>query len=356
MTAKRKKTTSSRRLIRYIFIAIAVILVVAGIKVASFYNQVFGPNIQTPDKKEFYLYIPTGSTYEDVVALLDSKNMIKNRQTFDWAAKKKNYPENIHAGRYLVKYNMSNNELLNTLRAGLQEPVDVVINVARKPEDLAEKISVQIEPGKEAILELLRDEEYLKQYDFNRETVLGMFIPNTYEFWWNTSADDFFKRMYKEYKKFWNYERTGRAKEIQLTPNQVITLASIIINETNKEDEYRRIAGLYINRLDVGMRLQADPTVKYALGDFERKRILKDDTFVDSPYNTYLHDGLPPGPISLPSVRAIDAVLKYEKHDYLYFCAKEDFSGYHNFARTLDQHNKNARLYQKALNRRKILK
>ena len=356
MKAKRKKTTSGRRLIRYIFIAIAVILVVAGIRVASFYKQVFGPNVQTPEKKEFYLYIPTGSTYEDVVALLDSENMIKNRQTFDWAAKKKKYPENVHAGRYLIQCNMSNNELLNMLRSGLQEPVDMVINVARTPEDLAEKISAQIEPKKEAVLELFRDEEYLKQYGFNRETVLGMFIPNTYEFWWNTSADDFFKRMYKEYKKFWNYERTGRAKEIQLTPNQVITLASIIINETNKEDEYRRIAGLYINRLDVGMRLQADPTVKYALGDFERKRILKDDTFVDSPYNTYLHDGLPPGPISLPSVRAIDAVLKYEKHDYLYFCAKEDFSGYHNFARTLDQHNKNARSYQKALNRRKILK
>ena len=166
----------------------------------------------------------------------------------------------------------------------------------------------------------------------------------------------FFKRMYKEYNKFWNNERTGRAKEMNLTPNEVITLASIIINETNKEDEYRRIAGVYINRLNKGMRLQADPTVKFALGDFERQRILKKDTYVDSPYNTYLHDGLPPGPISIPSVKAIDAVLKYEKHDYLYFCAKEDFSGYHNFARTLDQHNKNARSYQKALNRRKILK
>jgi UPF0755 protein len=356
MRPKKKKTTSSRRLIRYIFIVIAVILVFAGIKVASFYNQVFGPNVQTPEKKEFHLYIPTGSTYEDVVALLNSENMIKNRQTFDWAAKKKKYPANVHPGRYLVKYNMSNNELLNMLRSGLQQPVDVVINVARTPEDLAEKISTQIEPGKEDILALLRDETYLKQYGFNRETILGMFIPDTYEFWWNTSADDFIKRMHKEYKKFWNYERAGRAKEIQLTPNQVISLASIIINETNKEDEYRRIAGLYINRLDIGMRLQADPTVKYALGDFERKRILKDDTYIDSPYNTYLHDGLPPGPISLPTVKAIDAVLKYEKHDYLYFCARDDFSGYHNFARTLDQHNKNARLYQKALNRRKILK
>jgi len=151
-------------------------------------------------------------------------------------------------------------------------------------------------------------------------------------------------------------ERKSRAKEINLTKNQVITLASIIINETNKEDEYWRMAGVYINRLNKGIKLQADPTVKYALGDYERMRVLKNDTYVKSPYNTYLYYGLPPGPIAIPSIKAIDAVLGYEKHDYIYFCAREDFSGYHNFARTLDQHNKNARSYQKALNRRKIYK
>jgi UPF0755 protein len=202
----------------------------------------------------------------------------------------------------------------------------------------------------------MRDETYLEQYGFNRRTILGMFVPDTYEFWWNTSAEEFIGRMYREYDKFWNRARTSRAGEINFTPNEVITLASIIINETNKEDEYRRIAGVYINRLRQGIRLQADPTVKYALGDFERKRILKTDTWVDSPYNTYLHAGLPPGPIAIPVIKAIDAVLQYEKHDYIYFCAREDFSGYHNFARTLDQHNKNARSYQKALNRRNILK
>jgi UPF0755 protein len=347
---------SSRSLIRYIIYGIIVIFVLAGIKIAGIYREIYGPNIETPEKKEFYINIPTGSSYHDVVALLEMSNIIQNRQTFDWAAKKKKYPENIHPGRYRIANHMSNNELINMLRSGIQEPVNLVINVARTPDDLAGKIADQIEARKEDLLKLMTDDEYLKQYGFDKRSVLGMFLPNTYEFWWNTNAEVFFKRMNKEYNKFWNRERTGRAREINLTKNQVITLASIIINETNKEDEYRRIAGVYINRLNQGIRLQADPTVKFALGDFERQRILKTDTYIDSPYNTYMHDGLPPGPIAIPTVKAIDSVLKYEKHDYLYFCAKEDFSGYHNFARTLSQHNQNARSYQKALNRRKILK
>lgn len=347
---------SSRSVIRYIIIAIAVIFILAGIKIARMYNEIYGPNVATPEKKEFFLYIPTGSNYHDVIALLEINNIVKDRKTFEWAAAKKKYPENVHAGRYRIRYNMSNNELLNILRTGMQEPVDLVINVARTPEDLAGKIASQIEASKEDLIRCMNDEAYLKQYGFNKETILGMFLPNTYEFWWNTSADGFFKRMNKEYDRFWNRERTGRAAEMNFTRNDVMTLASIVINETNKEDEYRKIAGVYMNRLNQGMRLQADPTIKFALGDFERQRILKTDINIESPYNTYLHDGLPPGPIAIPTVKAIDAMLKYERHDYLYFCAKEDFSGYHNFARTLDQHNKNARSYQKALNRRKILK
>lgn len=347
---------SSRSLIRTILLASGVILVLAAIKIGSVYKQIYGPNTRTSGQTEFYLYIPTGSDYEDVVALLESNKLIRNRKTFDWAASKKKYPVNIHPGRYRIKNNMSNNELLNMLRSGLQEPVDVVINMARTPEELAGKIAAQIEADRDDLVKLMHDETYLENLGFNRQTILGMFVPNTYEFWWNTSAEGFFERMYKEYDKFWNRERTARAREMNFTPNEVTTLASIIINETNKEEEYRRIAGVYINRLNQGIRLQADPTVKYALGDFERKRILKADTYVNSPYNTYLHAGLPPGPIALPVIKAIDAVLHYEKHDYLYFCAKEDFSGYHNFARTLDQHNKNARSYQKALNRRNILK
>ena len=347
---------NSRSLIRYIIYTIVVIFVLAAVEIGRLYHEIYSPNIATPQRQEFYLCIPTGSTYQDVISLLELNNIIRDRKSFEWAAKKKKYPENVHPGRYCIRQNMSNNQLINMLRSGIQDPVKLVINIARTPEDLAGKVSKQIEASEAELMKRMNDNEYLKPYGFNTESVIGMFIPNTYEFWWNTDADGFFKRMNKEYDKFWTRERLGRAKEINFTPNEVITLASIIINETNKEEEYRTIAGVYINRINLGMRLQADPTVKFALGDFERQRILKNDTYIDSPYNTYIHDGLPPGPIAIPTVKAIDSVLKFEKSDYLYFCAKDDFSGYHNFARTLDQHNKNARLYQKALNRRKILK
>jgi|WetSurSiteA1Bulk_404760.scaffolds.fasta_scaffold04008_2 UPF0755 protein len=352
----KEKSPSSRTIIRYILYVITLIFVIAGIKIASVYKQIYVSNILTPQKKPVYINIPTGSDYNDVVVMLDSLKLIRNRKTFDWAAVRKKYPDNVHPGRYRITNSMSNNELINMLRSGMQEPVNVVINMARTTDELADKVSGQIEARKGELLDLMRDDAYLAQFGFNSHTVIGMFVPNTYEFWWNTSAEGFLKRMYKEYDRFWDRGRTARAKEINLTPNDVMTLASIIIYETNKEDEYRRMAGVYINRMNQGMRLQACPTIIYALGDFTRQRILKADTYVDSPYNTYLHDGLPPGPIGIPSIKAIDSVLRYEKHDYLYFAAKEDFSGYHNFARTLDQHNKNARSYQKALNRRNILK
>jgi len=287
---------------------------------------------------------------------INAHNLVKNEKSFEWVVRKKKYETRIHSGRYRVTNRMSNNAFVNMLRSGIQEPVNVVINNIRTPEDLAGKLSVQLEPDYNDILSLLNDKAFVSKYGFNPQTILGMFLPNTYEFWWNTPAEEIFDRMMRDYKKFWNYSRNSKARELNLDQNGIITLASILINETNKEDEYRRIAGVYMNRLKQGIRLQADPTIKYALGDYGRKRILNKDKLVSSPYNTYLHYGLPPGPIALPSLRAIDAVLDYERHDYLYFCAKEDFSGYHNFARTLNQHLKNARSYQKALNRRNILK
>ncbi len=347
---------NSRKTIRYIIYVILVVFAIAAIQLGRMYQHIFSPNIKTPGNKDFFLYIPTGSDYDDVIAMLEKNKLISDGKTFTWAAEKKKYQDNVHPGRYKIRNNMSNNELLNILRAGLQEPVNLVINMARTPRELAEKVSKQIEPGPDELHSLMNDEMFTDKYGFNRQTIIGMFLPNTYEFWWNTSAEGFFDRMHKEYERFWTRERSALLKEMNMTRNEVITLASIIINETNKSDEYRRIAGVYINRLNSGMRLQADPTVKFALGKFEKQRILKKDTYVDSPYNTYLYAGLPPGPISIPTISAIDAVLRYEKHDYLYFCAKEDFSGYHNFARTLAQHNKNARLYQSALNRRRIMR
>ncbi len=347
---------NSRSLIRTILYLIVLIFIVAGLKFASAYQKAFKPNIHTPGGNVFYLYIYTGSGYSQVLDTIYKHRLVKNKKSFEWIVMKKKYNLRVLPGRYRVSNNMSNNAFINMLRSGIQEPVNLVINTARTSEDLAQRLSTQIEPSMEDLNALMSDESYISQFGFNKQTVLGLFIPNTYQFWWNISAAELFKKMYKEYNKFWNDDRLDKARDINLKPNEVITMASIIINETNKEDEYRRIAGVYINRLNQGIRLQADPTIKFALGDFERTRILKKDTQVKSPYNTYMHDGLPPGPISLPSIRAIDAVLNYEKHDYVFFCAKEDFSGYHNFARTLAQHNKNARSYQKALNRRNIFK
>jgi UPF0755 protein len=347
---------NSSSIIRYILYATVLILMLAVIKFASVYQRSYSPNVHTPGGDPFYLFIATGADFQNVLDSIYGHKLVKNKKNFEWLAVKKKYASHIHAGRYKVSNNMSNNSFINMLRSGLQEPVKLVINSIRTPEDLARKISAQLEPDSGTLLRLLHDESFIGQYGFNRQTIMGMFIPNTYEFWWNTTADAVFKRMYNNYNKFWNDDRQYKAKIMNFDRNGVITLASILINETNKEDEYRRMAGVYVNRLNRGIKLQADPTVKFALGDYERKRILKKDIQVDSRYNTYLYYGLPPGPIALPSIKAIDAVLDYERHEYLFFCAKEDFSGHHNFAKTLDQHNKYARSYQKALNRRNILK
>jgi len=342
--------------IKYILYGILAVFIIAGIEISNIYHKAYSANVFTPDKQAFYLHIPTGSSMEDVFNLLYDANLVKNRNTLEWVADRKNYERHVKSGRYKIRNRMSNNELINMLRSGLQEPTLLVINGSRTPEDLAVKVAEQIEPDSAAIMNLFRDKATIESLGFNSYTILGMFIPNTYECWWNSSAKDFFERMKKEYKRFWNLERTYKADRIKLTPNEVITLASIIENETSKTEEYRRIAGVYINRLNRGIKLQADPTVKFALGNFGIKRVLKKHTEIDSPYNTYRVYGLPPGPICMPSVLAIDAVLDYEKHDFIYFCAKEDFSGTHNFARTLEQHNRNARLYQKALNRERIMR
>jgi UPF0755 protein len=346
---------NSRSTIRFILIVIIALMVAGGVKFSSMYLSVFSPNIRTPGTNPFYLLIPTGAGWQEVSDSINLHKLAKNPRSLEWVAQKKKYPDRVRPGRYKVTNGMSNGAFINMLRSGTQEPVDVVINIARTPEDLADRLAGQIEPTAEEILNLMKDNDYISEFGFTRQTILGMFLPNTYEFWWNTTPDAFFKRMFREYEKFWNNDRMAKARKTGLEPNEVITLASILINETNKKDEYRRMAGVYMNRLNTGMRLQADPTVKFALGDYERQRILKKDTQVESPYNTYLHEGLPPGPIALPTISAIDAVLEYERHDYLYFCAREDFSGYHNFSRSLVQHNKYARSYQKSLNRRKIL-
>ena len=340
-----------------IFISVIFILLITGGIYAYWkYKKVYQPNVVLEKKHTEYLYIPTGSTVEDVIQLLYENNYIINRSSFEWLAEKKKYKNHVHPGRYLLKDNMSNNELINLLRSGEQVPVNIIYSRTRTKEQLASKISKQIEADSLSIVKLLNDENFVSNNDFNLNTIISMFIPNTYEFYWNTSAEQFFKRMNKEYKIFWNKKRRNKADKIGLTQIQVSILASIVEEETKKNDEKPIVAGVYMNRLKKGMRLQADPSIIFAIGDFSIRRVLKKHLSYDSPYNTYKYSGLPPGPISLPSISSIDGVLNFEKHDYLFFCAKGDFSGYHYFAKTLAQHNLNARKYQNTLNKRRIMK
>lgn len=302
-----------------------------------------------------YVNIPTGSEADDVAQLLVSKGMVENEKTFRWLAARKNYKgEKVQPGRYKLFKGMTSNDIINVLRSGRQTPARVMFTNTRFKRDLAGKISRQIEADSARLVQLLNDDEFLQPFGFNKYTSMAMLIPNTYELYWNTSADDFLERMHKEYTRFWDKERLARLSRTGFTQLEVSVLASIIQEESYRTDEYPAIAGVYINRLRRPMRLQADPTVKFAIGNFGVKRILKKHLETDSPYNTYRNDGLPPGPINCPSIKAIDAVLNYEEHKYVYFCARADFSGYHDFATTLDEHLRNARKYQRALNRNNI--
>ena len=355
MTAKKrlKKRSGVFKVTLVLLGLLITFFIYQGVKL---YFYVFAPNVMLGDKKEIVVYIQSGSTYLDIYSKFVSRDMLKNPSSFHWVARRKNYPNHIKAGRYIIKNRMNNNTLVNLLRSGQQEPVNVTFHNIRTKEDLASDISKHLEADSLSIINLLNNKEFLTENGFSEQTVLSLFIPNTYEFFWNTSANDFFFRMKKEYEKFWNKNRQSLAEGIHLTPIEVSTLASIVDEETYITEEKPRVAGVYINRLKKGIRLQADPTVKFAVGNIKMQRVLKKHLRIDSPYNTYRHAGIPPGPIRIPSVEAIDAVLQHEKHDYLYFCAKEDFSGYHRFARTLAQHNQNARLYQRELNRRRILR
>lgn len=337
------------------FILGFIILVI--LSLVMLFNIAFKSNVELSHGKDHaFIKIATGSTYEDVIDTLQKDSLLENHKTFRILAKRKNYPNHVYPGNYKIEDGMSNNELINLLRSGKQEPVDVIFNNIRTASQLAGIISGQIEADSAAIDSLLHDESFLKQYGLNKQTRLTIFIPNTYEFFWDTQAKDFIERMAGESKTFWSGEREEKLKNIPLNQKEVFTLASIVDEETAKQDEMDRIAGVYMNRLKRGMRLQADPTIKYAHGNFGMKRVLKKHLEVDSPYNTYKYSGLPPGPISVPSIQAIDAVLNYEDHSYLYFCAKDDFSGYHVFSRNLRQHLNNARKYQRALTEKRIFR
>ncbi len=302
-----------------------------------------------PDRlTEEYVHIPTGSTFDEVVAILKMSGFIENETDFRWLAEKMNYKkEKMRAGRFKIQQGWSNRELIQHLRNGEQAPVKVILNNERLLEEVAGAVSRFIEADSLSLLNTFRDPIFLGEIGYTEETLLTAFIPNTYEMYWNTSAKDFVKRMLKEHDAFWDKNnRRAKAQALGLTETQVYILASIVERETNANSEKSTIAGVYLNRLKIDMRLQADPTSVFATRDFGTRRVTEYHTTFDSPYNTYVYKGLPPGPISMASIPSLDAVLHPAQHKYLYFCAKPDESGTHAFAETFAAHKVNAERFQ----------
>ena len=316
------------------------------------YQMLYSPNflINADDK---FIIIEENTDFNELIKKLEDDTLINDILSFSFLSKLMEYQENIKIGAYKVKMNMSNYEMITMLRSGNQTPIKLTFSYARKIEDLAEKITTKLKMSKDDLLNYLN--ENINNYSgFKKTDIISIFLPDTYEVYWNISPKKLTNKMYSEYKKFWNEERLSKLEKINLNQKEAIVLASIVASESRMLDEADRIAGLYINRLNRNMRLQADPTLIFAANDFTIRRVLNKHKKIKSPYNTYIHRGLPPGPIRLASKKYIDAVLNYEKHNYIYMCAKEDFSGYHAFATNLSDHNRNAKKFQIALNMRKI--
>lgn len=339
----------------YILSGVVMILLVAVATVAYVaYNAVMAPVVQSGET--VYIQVRPGDNTQRVSDMLTSAATFKTMAGFAPLMKHYKYDTRVKPGNYAIRLGDSMRDICLRLLSGNQTPVRLVIPSVRTLDRLAGAVGKQLMVDSATVMAVLIDKHLIDSLGYTQETFPSMFIPNTYEVYWTMSPEQFVTRMQKENKRFWNNSRLTKAKALGLSPCEVITLASIVDEETAKDDEKPMVAGLYLNRLRRGMLLQADPTVKFALGDFELRRILHVHLQADSPYNTYKYGGLPPGPIRIPSMMAIDAVLNPDKHSYLYMCAKEDFSGYHNFAATLTQHNANARRYQQALNRLGIKK
>lgn len=302
-----------------------------------------------------YVYIDKETTFENLCSQLDTCGNARNMNTFRMLSGWMGFPKKgMRPGRYAVMNGMTNWELINEMRRGHQTPLRMTFNNIRLKKDLLERLDQQLMLDSAELGGLLADSAYCAGLGFTTETVPLLFIPNTYEVYWNISAEKLIVRMKKEYDAYWNEQRRRKAESIGLTPVEVGILASIVEEESAVADELPVIAGLYLNRLHRNIPLQADPTVKYAVGDFTLQRILNKHLEVDSPYNTYKYPGLPPGPLRLPSIRGLEAVLNYAHHNYLYMCAKEDFSGRHNFAASLAAHSRNAARYRMELDKRRI--
>lgn len=332
-----------------LFLFLAMAALALGAFVAWYGYTLVTGGVTAFRQDEKVVFIPSPLPIDSLAMQLASDSVITSSTHFARVASWKKFTK-AKPGRYVFKQGMSHNSIINKLRSGDQDPVQVSFYSTRTIEELASRVGAQIAADSADLVFLLKNPNTAEEYGFTEASFMSMFIPNTYEFWWDTDAVEFLNRMKKEYDTFWNQERRDLAAELKLSINEVTTLASIVHAETAKRDEAPKVAGLYLNRLRIGMALQADPTLIYAHQDFSIRRVLNVHKEIDSPYNTYKYPGLPPGPINFPDPNYIDAVLKAEKHAYIFMCAKADFSGYHNFARTLDQHNVYAREYQQALN------
>jgi UPF0755 protein len=335
-------------------LGLGLCLVIGGAWLSWDYSQRFlKPNVQLDDSSTQF-FIHSQWSFNDLLQALHKDGVIEDTSAFRWVATYKKYDVNVQPGRYIIMDGMNNNQLVNVLRSQ-NSPIDVLVKSARTTDEMAKSVSASLEFNEEELTALISNEGFCARYGFTSSTIITLFIPNTYEFYWNTSAEEFMERMAREYKRFWNEERKAKAQLVGLSQSQVTVLASIVQSEqAAHSDERPIVAGLYLNRIKKGMRLESDPTLIFALGDFSIKRVLNVHKKVDSPYNTYMHSGLPPGPILLPQQSSIDAVLNAADHNYIFMCAKEDFSGYHYFSSNYRQHLNYARRYQRVLNQRKV--
>jgi len=340
---------SGKRGLKGLLLGLAATVIVAGFV----FFKVFGPNAGAHIQDE-YLYIHTGATFEQVLQSLKESGMVKDINSFRLVANTMKLPQHVHAGKYRIKPGMSNFAIIRMLRSGLQVPVKLVINKLRTKGDLIHLLSANLEADSARLLQMLSDKDFLTTLDADAETVMGLIRPDTYEFYWNTSAENVLKKLKKHNDRFWTAARVQKAQAQGITPMQAVIIASIVEEETNIGSDKPYIATVYLNRLRRGMKLQADPTVKFAIGDFTIRRITGAMLLYESPYNTYMYGGLPPGPICTPSGQSLNAVLDAPHNGYLYFCAKDDLSGRTAFASSLTEHVNNANAYHRALNKRGI--
>jgi len=331
-----------------------IILIALGFLASRYYSYIFLPNVSI-EENSAVIHIPTGSTIDGLIDTLTARKLLKNKDSFYWVADKMSFGKP-KPGRYKISNNWSNKDLVSVLRSGRQEAKKITFNNVRTIEELAEIFGSELEPKTEDFLNYFINDTTLSKYNQSKESMLSIFIPNTYEFYWNTTPEKLLTKLKKENDKFWNDKRLKGIHKIGLTKEEAYTMASIVQKESNSKKEKPIIAGLYLNRIEKGMLLQADPTVIFGVGDFEIRRVLNKHLAYDSPYNTYMYEGLPPGPICMPDISSIDAVVNPEKHDYLYFCVSPGTGFEHAFAKTLKQHNRNAQRYRKWLNSQKIYK